>query len=185
MATNAPVYCVNHPKTETLLRCNRCGRPVCIKCVERTPVGYRCKDCLNTQQAGYYTATPADYTVAAIVGVVASVAGGAIAMAIGYFLFEIFYAPFAGGIIAELIHRSAQKHRGRYLWLLACGTVIVGGVIGAVLFPLLVAGPRGLSMARLLSGGLALPFAAVGALFNLGFLIYVVLAVGTVYSRLR
>lgn len=65
MSTDAPVFCVNHPQTETLLRCNKCGKPVCIKCVERTPVGYRCKECLNIQQAGYYTATPFDYAVAA------------------------------------------------------------------------------------------------------------------------
>ena len=65
MSTDAPVFCVNHPKTETLLRCNKCGKPVCIKCVVRTPVGYRCKECLNIQHAGYYTATPMDYVMVA------------------------------------------------------------------------------------------------------------------------
>jgi hypothetical protein len=185
VSTQTPVYCVNHPNTETLLRCNRCGRPVCLRCVERTPVGYRCKECLHAQQAGYYTATPIDYTLAGIIGIATSAAGGAIAIAIGYFLFEIFYAPFAGGIIAELIRVSTQKRRGRYLWLLACATVVIGGALGAVLLPAITTGTRGGGLFRLLESPMLLPAFAMGALFNLGFLIYVVLAVSTVYARLR
>ena len=33
--------CANHPDRETLLRCNKCGKPICISCAVRTPVGYR------------------------------------------------------------------------------------------------------------------------------------------------
>lgn len=184
VATQTPVYCVNHPNTETLLRCNRCGRPVCLKCVERTPVGYRCKQCLNVQQSGYYTATYADYVIALVVGLAVSVAGGVIASLIGFFLFEIFYAPFAGGVIAEVIRQSVRKHRGRYLWLVGCAAVILGGIFGAGLFPLLASG-GGIGLLRLLENPLALPFFVGRALFNIGFLIYIVLAVGTVYARLR
>ncbi|MCL5950371.1 MAG: hypothetical protein M1132_01380 [Chloroflexi bacterium] len=182
VATNTPIYCVNHPNTETLLHCNRCGRPVCLKCVERTPVGYRCKDCLNVQQAGFYTATPLDYVLATIAGLAISAIGGAVAVAIGFFLFEIFYAPFAGGIIAEVIRYATSKHRGRYLWLLACATVLVGGVGGAGLLPLFLAGAQSPSLLTLL---LVLPAIAMRSVLNLGFLIYIVLAVSTVYARLR
>jgi len=182
----APIHCTNHPKTETLLRCNKCGKPYCIKCLERTPVGFRCKECLGIQRAGYYTATPVDYAVAAVVGTLASIVGGGIAAAIGgfFFLFAIFYAPFAGGIIAEAIRLPIQKRRGRYLWLVGCATVIVGGLIGAGFLPLVafMFSGRGGGLLGLL---LALPVIAVRAVFNIGFLIYVVLAVGTVYARLR
>ena len=80
MAT-APVYCKNHPARETLLRCNRCNDPYCINCLVRTPVGYRCKTCLNIQQAGFYTATVTDHVIAGIVGFIASIIGGALAVA--------------------------------------------------------------------------------------------------------
>ncbi len=182
--SSTPIYCTNHPNTETLLRCNKCGRPFCIRCLERTPVGYRCKECLNVQRAGYYTATPVDYAVAAVVGTIASVVGGAIAAVIGgfFFLAAIFYAPFAGGIIAELIRLPIQKRRGRYLWLIGCASVIVGGLIGAGFLPLFAVLSRGIDLIDLV---LALPVVAVRAVFNIGFLIYVVLAVGTVYARLR
>ncbi len=182
--SSAPIYCTNHPKTETLLRCNKCGRPFCLRCLERTPVGYRCKECLSNQRAGYFTATPVDYVVAALVGTVASMVGGGIAGLIGgfFFLAAIFYAPFAGGIIAELIRLPIQKRRGRYLWLIGCASLIVGGLIGVAFLPLVSILGRGLGVFELL---LALPVLAFRAAFNLGFLIYIVLAVGTVYARLR
>jgi hypothetical protein len=134
-----------------------------------------CKDCLSNQRAGYYAATPMDYVIAAVVGTVVSIVGGGIAAVIGgiFFLAAIFYAPFAGGIIAEIIRWPIQKRRGRYIWLVACASVIVGGLIGAEFLPLI---------AFVLSGRV---FGLLGGILNLGFLIYVVLAVGTVYARLR
>ena len=178
MATT-PLYCINHPNVETLLRCNRCGKPYCTRCLVRTPVGYRCKTCLNIQQAGFFTATPVDYGIVGIVGIFASIIGGGIATAIsGFWLFEIFYAPAAGGAISEAIWRAIRKRRGRYLWAIACIAFILGSVLGAMLLPIVT---------TLMSGrGLLLALArAPGALINLGFLIYLALAIGTVYARLR
>lgn len=180
--STAPVYCVNHPKTETLLRCNRCGRPVCIKCVVRTPVGYRCKDCMNIQQAGYYTATPLDYIIVAVVGIIASIIGGAIAIVLGgFWLIAIFYGPAAGGVIAEVIRLGIQKRRGKYINLLAAATVVVGALLVAGALPLLTILFAALGNPRLFG---AFAF-GLGGLFNLGLWIYLVLAVGTVYARLR
>ena len=178
MSTDAPVFCVNHPKTETLLRCNKCGKPVCIKCVERTPVGYRCNECLNVQHAGYYTATPMDYALTAIIGTIAAIVAGGIAAALGgFWFFAIFYAPAAGGIIAEIIRRAIQKRRGKYIWLVACATLIVGGFIGASALPILFA---------LGAGRLSLMLAGFfGVFFNLGVWIFIVLGVSTMYARLR
>src|SRR5512137_1524932 len=60
-------FCINHPQVATSLRCNRCGNPICVKCAVRTPVGYRCKTCVKSQQAVFYTATSMDYVVAAVI----------------------------------------------------------------------------------------------------------------------
>lgn len=186
MSDSSPVYCVNHPQTETLLRCIKCAEPYCVKCLVRTPVGYRCKGCLNIQQAGYYTATVADYAIAGAVGIAVSTVAGAIATAMGGFvLFVIFYAPFAGGVIAEIVRRAIQRHRGRYLWLVACGALVIGSAIGAGVFPLFAAFTAGRGAINLLALPLTFPLLALRAVFNLGFLIYIALAVGTVYARLR
>jgi hypothetical protein len=38
--TGEAMYCANHPNRQTHLRCNKCGKPVCTKCIKPTPVGY-------------------------------------------------------------------------------------------------------------------------------------------------
>lgn len=182
--STSPVYCTNHPQTETLLRCNKCARPFCIKCLRRTPIGYRCRECLSIQQAGYYTARPIDYVIVAGVGTLASLVAGGIALVIGGFFWfaNIFYAPAAGGVIAEIIRWSLRKRRGKYIGLAACATVIVGAFLVAGALPLLLLVFAALGEPNLLA------FAASGlvrVLFNIGLWIYLVLAVGTVYARLR
>ncbi len=177
-------YCINHPQTPTVLRCNKCNRPVCMKCVERTAVGYRCRECLGLQRQGYYNATPADYAVAIVVGVFLSIIAGVIMAFIGRalggfggILIAVFAGPAGGALVAEGIRTAVQRHRGRYLWLVACAAIILGGLAGIFGLPL---------FSVLGSGRLALLVPLTAALvFNFGFWIYVALAVTTAYSRLR
>jgi len=177
MAT-AKTFCVNHPQTETLLTCIKCGKPYCVKCLVRTPVGFRCKSCLNVQQAGYYTATTLDYAIVAIVGLIAAGIGSAIAMLLGgFWLIMFLYAPFAGGLIAEAMRVAIQKRRGKWIAWVAAGATVLGSILGAGALPLFAA----LTTGRFALALLALP----ATLFNLGFLIYLVLAMSTVFARLR
>jgi len=174
--SSTPVYCVNHPKTETLLTCNKCGKPVCIKCVVRTPVGFRCKECLNIQQAGYYTATPMDHGIAAIAGTIAAMVGGVIAAVLGgVWVIAIFVGPAAGGVIAEITRRSIGKRRGKYIWLVGCAALILGSFLGASLFGTLSIG----------FGARGLVYGAISGFLNIGLWIYIILALGTVYARLK
>ncbi|MCK6625380.1 MAG: rhomboid family intramembrane serine protease [Anaerolineae bacterium] len=56
-----PLYCYQHPKVETSLRCNRCNRPICAKCAQRTPVGFRCSECILAIEDRYYSQVQGDY----------------------------------------------------------------------------------------------------------------------------
>jgi MFS family permease len=166
-------YCVNHPQTETLLRCNKCGKPVCLKCVQRTPVGYRCNECLGLQRAGYYNATTFDYALAAVIGIFLGALGGFVMLLIGgFWIVAIFAGPIAGGIISEVIRRVISKRRGRYVALVACAAVAAGG-LGMLLLP---------ALPLLLAG---VPGGLVRVLFNIGFWIFLALALSTTYARLR
>lgn len=169
--TEAKTFCVNHPQTETYLRCNKCGKPVCLKCVQRTPVGYRCKECLGEQRAGYYTATPVDHVIAVSIGVVLGVVSAFAMLLFNLGLFSIiiaiFAGPFAGGIISEAIRRTVSKRRGRYLALTTCVAIAAGGLL-VLLVPIL------LSHGRL-----------TGSLLNIGFWVFIALALSTTYARLR
>jgi len=46
------LYCYRHPDRETLLRCARCDRPICLECQVRHPVGIRCPECSPGRGAG-------------------------------------------------------------------------------------------------------------------------------------
>ena len=171
-----PLYCVNHPKIETRLRCNRCGNPICPKCAVRTPVGFRCKQCIKGQQAVFYSATPLDYLIAVVIGLVTSVIAGTIMNRLGWFL-ALFLGPVAGGIIAEAVRWATGRRRGRWIWLIVSACIVVGALAG----PLFSAAFLLLTMPQ---GGSYLLPSVGGLLFQINF-IYAALAVGTVYARLR
>jgi hypothetical protein len=164
------LYCVNHPKTETRLRCNRCGNPICPKCAVRTPVGFRCKQCIKGQQAIFYSATLLDYVFAVVIGLVAATIAAFIIGAVGLF-FAFFLAPVAGGIIAEVVRWATGRRRGRWVWLVVSACIVVGALLaafGPMLTFLLLPEARMALLTALLTHGL-----------------YVVLAIGVVYARLR
>jgi hypothetical protein len=177
---SGPMYCVNHPGAETYLRCNKCGQPICAKCAVQTPVGYRCKNCINTQQQVFYTGfRPIYYLVAAVVALPLSFVAGIVIPMLSWF--AIFLGPVAGGGIAELVRLAIRRRRGKYVWLIVCGSIIVGA-LPALLLPLLA-----LVGLTLLSGNADGVFGSLlgGALGMIWPAVYVVTAVGAAYWRLR
>lgn len=173
VVVDAPLYCKNHPNVETRLRCNRCGEPICIKCARRTPVGFRCPQCLHLQQAVYYTATVVDYVVAAAILLVAGAVAAYIMTLVGFiglygWFLAIFLGPLAGGLIAEVAHRAVGGRRGRWLGMMAVCCLVLS------------AAPEVLSI---LLAVLAMQRVNLSGLLTLG--IYLVLASGAVFARLR
>ena len=63
---DAPMYCANHPKVETYLRCGKCGKPICAKCRVSTPVGFRCYDCANLSVLPTYAVSGSYYLKAVL-----------------------------------------------------------------------------------------------------------------------
>lgn len=163
--TSTQSFCYNHPTRETLLRCNRCERPICTECAVLTPTGYRCKECVRGLQKNYETARWFDYPLVILIAGVLSYIGAVVASMLGFF--TIFIAPVAGVIIAEAIRWATRRRRSRLLFRLATAAAAVGGV----LLPLI-------SLIGLL----------LGANFNLWGLIwgaaYAILVTSTVYYRL-
>ena len=144
VAADQTLFCVNHPDTETTLRCNRCGKPVCVRCVELTEVGYRCKECIRAQQNVFFTAETKDYFVLAIVSfVLAALATPIIELLLGMLglffgiILAVFLGPAVGGAAATLIRRSVGRRRGRYMGLIGMVAIILGvgfGLVAASMF---------------------------------------------------
>jgi hypothetical protein len=183
--TNAPattttsagetLYCANHPQTATSLRCNKCNKPICTRCAVLTPVGYRCKECVRGQQQVFETALWYDYLTAPITAAILGGLAGALLTVLGWFV--IFLAPVAGGVVAEIVRAIVRRRRGRNMFMAAA----IGYVVGCL--PLFVPG-----LLALVLGGLGgdLGRAGLGSLLGLLWpLIYVVVATGTFFARLR
>jgi hypothetical protein len=166
----AVLFCANHPTVETLLRCNRCGKPICIKCAVQTPVGFRCKECVRQQQNVYFNAETWDNPIALaaslLVTLIATPLVGAILGRIGFFgiLIAIFIGASAGGVLAQVIRWAVGRRRGRYLRYFALAGILLGVLAGSVL---------------------AVPLVGVFPLFSIPMLVFAFLAITTAYQVLR
>lgn len=137
------LYCVNHPKVETNLRCSRCERPICTRCAVLTPTGYRCKDCVHSQQKTFDTAQWIDYPLAFAVATVLGYLGSLVAGVMGFF--TIFLAPIAGVIIAEAVRFVIRRRRSKRLFQVATAGAALGSLpaIFRALLPILLASTGG------------------------------------------
>lgn len=176
------LHCVNHPGIETYLRCNKCNQPICPKCAVQTAVGYRCKSCINAQQKVFYADfRPIYYVVVALVVLPLSVVAGILVPMIEWF--TIFVAPMVGVGIAELSRLAIRRRRGKYVWVVVCGCIIIGGILPIV-------GVAGLALLVWMLGGMDdvgnVGYLALGGLFGMLWpIVYVVMATGAAYWRLR
>jgi hypothetical protein len=171
VAANAPMYCANHPETETYLRCNKCGKPICLKCAVLTEVGYRCKECIREQQNVFYNAMTSDNWIAFAVAAGITL----VAWPIVAFLFKItgifgwiiaaLVGSSAGAALAQIIRNSVGRRRGRYIRHFTLAGIVIGLIASGLVTSLL--------------------FASFEPFFSLGGLIFVVLALGTAFQTLR
>jgi hypothetical protein len=176
-------YCTVHPNVETGLKCNKCGRYMCIKCAVKTPVGYRCRQCVNQQQQGYYNASNVDYLIAAVVSFVIGLPAGYIFPRLGLFFILIGAIP-VGGFIGELVHRAVGRRRGQFTWLIAAGGVVVAALLifGFTELRPMLDYQRALAAA----GAEADEFASQALIMQLvGPILYLVFCVGALVARLR
>jgi hypothetical protein len=164
-ATSQPkMVCANHPLKETLLRCNRCEKPICIQCAVLTPIGYRCKECVRGQQKTFDTAQWIDYPVAILIAGVLSFFGSLVASVLGFF--TLFIAPGIGMLIAEAIRRAVSKRRSVLLFRLSAAAALIGSL--PLLIPILLGAFLGGGFYSLIWQGL-----------------YTFMITSTVYYRLR
>ena len=132
--TEAPpkIYCANHPNIETNLRCNKCEKPICVKCAILVPTGYRCKECVRGQQKVFETAEWVDYPLIFATVAILAYLGSLVAFRLGFFI--ILLAPIAGGLISEIARLVIRRRRSKRLYILAGVAAVVGCIPLALQF---------------------------------------------------
>jgi len=120
------LYCANHPDRETMLRCNRCEKPICVQCAVQTPTGYRCKECVRGQQKVFNTARASDVIIAPIIAAVISFIGANFVSFLGFF--TLLVAPFTGMVIERALRLVIKNRRSNTLFL----TAAAGSALGAL-----------------------------------------------------
>lgn len=125
--------CANHPSEQTFVRCGRCDKPICVRCMVDSPVGKKCRPCAQNR-THQHEATPLQVLFAF---------GGALAVALpaGWVLQEfrsLFYILSAmyGYAVAEAAFRAGQRSRSTAVQVVTGLAALIGGLVGALVrFP--------------------------------------------------
>lgn len=144
------MYCVNHPKTETALRCSSCGDPICVKCSHQSAVGMKCPDCARLPRSARRVGKPRHVALGTLA---AFGAGAGVSYALELFRFGLVLLPLLGGwLVGEAaVRASSGLKQGPIRPLAAIGAAL--GVVALVVFVgLPLTGPRLLRM--VLVGGM-------------------------------
>ncbi len=129
------LQCANHPNTTTYVRCSRCGKPICTRCMFATPVGYRCADCYNPQIAPLYKIDPSRLPVAIAGGLGVALLGGVLIALLPDFVF--FIALLMGFLVSDAVGRLSNEKHGPTIQLIAIGCLVAGLAVTLLLYTLL------------------------------------------------
>jgi hypothetical protein len=116
--------CSYHPDVTTGLRCTRCGKPICPRCMVPSPVGYRCPDCARSPKSVLYQASAGALVIATALGLLVATGVGLLWGA--YPEWQFYLCLLLGFGVAETMAWSVGYKRGRELQVAAMACVFLG-----------------------------------------------------------
>ena len=169
-----PLRCAAHPRTETYLRCGKCEKPICPRCMIQTPVGARCRQCAGLRRLPMFDVRPLDLVKGFLSAVAASAAGGiallylAAMPGVGFFMFILI--ALLGYGVGEAASAAARRRRSRTLGWATVLALPVGLVLGRAAFFMMVGGyPAALAV----STAVAMLVAPIWSLLLLGLAMWI------------
>ena len=124
--------CYKHHDRKTYLRCNKCGRPICLECAVQTPTGYRCKECIKAQQQVFNTSEKKDYVIGAVIAAVLGLIGGLAWKWIPFmsFLCAVIIGGLFGKLICSTVRAAVSRRRSDVLNKVVVTAAAAGALIG-------------------------------------------------------
>ena len=129
--TETTLTCSFHPKVETRLRCNRCGKPICIKCATHTPTGYRCMECIRSQQKIFITTKWFDHVIVVAISAAISFLGSLFAINLGIYL-TILIAVGSGYLVVWTVKKAINNRRSPLLKYVMTLSAFLGSIIPVI-----------------------------------------------------
>ncbi len=130
--------CAAHPRVETNLRCGKCGKPICPKCMVQTPVGARCPECARLYKLPTYRVSTAYYLRAAGtalgMALVCGVIWGVVNLFLPFFFLNLLLGAGVGYAIGEVVGLAVNRKRGRGLAAVAGAGVVISYLVSILLF---------------------------------------------------
>ena len=134
-----PMRCAADPNVETYLRCGRCEKPICPRCLIQTPVGSRCRDCAQLRKLPMFQVGPIDYLRGTGGGLAAGIGGGLalvflqrLVPFVGFL--SIMLLAALGYAVGTAVARSTRRKQGTWLGVIAALAVPIGMGVGQALF---------------------------------------------------
>ena len=141
MTENDITRCATHPEVETNLRCGKCGKPICPKCMVQTPVGARCPDCARLYKLPTYRVPTVFYLratgTALGMAVVSGIIWGVLDKFILYYFFGFFSLILAAGVgyaIGEVVSRAVNRKSSPWLAVIGSLAVVISYLVNIFTF---------------------------------------------------
>ena len=123
--------CEAHPDIETILRCGKCDKPICPKCMVETPVGARCRECARINKLPTFQVSGKQMLISSGVGLLIAVAygflWGMVSLFANFIFLNLLLGAGAGYVISEGMSRVINRKRGTKLAVIASILVLVSG----------------------------------------------------------
>ncbi|MDI6857015.1 MAG: hypothetical protein QME71_01700 [Dehalococcoidia bacterium] len=134
-AEEVSVRCATHPDVETELRCGRCGKPICPRCMVYTPVGARCRDCARPTRLPTYRISAGYIVRGALAAAAAAAATGGLWAALlsrrgdAYGFLVLFLGIGIGYAVGEAVSWATNRKRGAVLQVIAAAGVVLAYLV--------------------------------------------------------
>ncbi len=130
--------CAAHPRVETPLRCSRCEKPICPRCMVETPVGARCPECAKISRLPVYQVPPSFMLraigTAAGMAITTGLAWGLLGSSLNFFFVNLLLGAGVGYAIGEVTSLSVNRKQSTSLAVVG-GIAAVGSFVLSILVP--------------------------------------------------